>query len=293
MTSERRALLLGGGAVLLWSTVATAFKIALRHQSPTTLLAGASIVSLLVFAATVTVRRGWGELAAAPRRELAIAAALGLLNPLLYYLVLFVAYDRLPAQVAQPLNYTWALTLTWLSVPLLGRPLTRRDAVAGVVCYLGVVLIATGGRIRELQVDDPAGVALALGSTVIWALYWIGNTRGRLDPVAGLLVNFAVGAPLVCGVALATGQPLWAAGAAGRLAAAYVGVVEMGVTFILWLAALRATRRTARVANLIFLSPFLSLLLIGGVLGEAIRPATVAGLVLIVGGLLWQERGRR
>jgi hypothetical protein len=33
---------------------------------------------------------------------------------------LFEAYDRLPAQVAQALNYTWALTLTLLAVPVLG-----------------------------------------------------------------------------------------------------------------------------------------------------------------------------
>ncbi len=243
-----------------------------------------------MFAAAVTVRRGWRRLAGAPPRDLALAAALGLLNPLGYYLVLLTAYDRLPAQVAQPINSTWALTLAWLSVPLLGRRLTRRDALAGLLCYAGVVLIATGGRWRTLQVDDLPGTALALGSTLLWALYWIGNTRSRLEPEAGLLVNYAAGTPLVCLAAAAAGKPVAAADAAARWAAVYVGVVEMGVTYILWLAALRGTRRTARVANLIFLSPFLSLLFIGGVLGETIRPATVAGLVLIVGGLAWQNR---
>ena len=44
------------------------------------------------------------------------AAALGFLNPFLYYVVLFKAYDLLPAQEAQPLNYTWAITLAILFV---------------------------------------------------------------------------------------------------------------------------------------------------------------------------------
>ena len=60
----------------------------------------------------------------------------------------------------------------------------------------------------------------------------------------------------------------------------------MGLTFVLWLSALRASENTARVSQLIFLSPFLSLIFIHFVLGETIATSTYVGLVLIVGGLL-------
>ena len=77
------------------------------------------------------------------------------------------------------------------------------------------------------------------------------------------------------------------------LAGAYVGCFEMGFTFVLWLTAMKLVSATAKVANLIFLSPFLSLIFIRVVLGERIAPATVVGLVLIVGGLWWQGRRER
>lgn len=288
MKDQKRATLFALAAVLMWSTVATAFKLALRHTEPVQLLAYSSLVSLLVLAAIVTVQGKWGELRRADRGLLAPVAALGLLNPFTYYLVLFAAYDRLPAQVAQPLNFTWALTMTWLSVPLLGHRLRARDLIAGLVCYAGVVIIATGGDVRALRFDDPLGVALALGSTVLWALYWLGNARSKLDPVVGLLVNFAVGTPLVFVYALLFAD--LRIGGPGLLGAAYVGAVEMGFTFVLWLTALKLTTSTARIANLIFLAPFLSLLFIQFVLGEPVRGATPLGLVLIVGGLLWQSR---
>jgi len=64
----------------------------------------------------------------------------------------------------------------------------------------------------------------------------------------------------------------------------------MGLTFVLWLSALRLTRSTSRIANLIFLAPFLSLIFINFVLGERVRGATLIGLVLIVVGLLLQGR---
>ncbi|MBC8423677.1 DMT family transporter [bacterium] len=287
MGTQRRATLIALAAVLLWSTVATAFKLTLRHVGPVQLLAYASLMSTLVLAGLVTAQGKWGLLRAAPRGALMRASGLGILNPLLYYLVLFEAYDRLPAQVAQPLNYTWALTLTWLSVPLLGHRLGWRDMAAGLICYGGVVIIATGGDLGALRFDDGLGVALALGSTVLWALYWLGNARSRLDPVVGLFATFAAGTPLVLLYALLFAD--LRAGLPGLLGAAYVGAVEMGFTFVLWLTALRLTTSTARIANLIFLSPFVSLLFIQFVLGEPVRGATSLGLGLIVGGLLWQR----
>ena len=281
-------MLLALGAVLLWSTVATAFKLTLRYLGPVQLLAYASLVSLSVLGGLLTVQGKWGLLRIAGRGALVRAAGLGLINPLLYYLVLFAAYDRLPAQVAQPLNYTWALTLTWLSVPLLGHRLGPRDLLAGLICYGGVVVIATGGDVAALRFDDGVGVALALGSTVLWALYWLGNTRARLDPVVSLFVNFAAGTPLVLLYALLFAD--LRADLPGLLGAAYVGAVEMGFAFVLWLTAMRLTVSTARIANLIFLSPFLSLLFIQFVLGETVRGATPLGLALIVGGLALQGR---
>jgi drug/metabolite transporter (DMT)-like permease len=287
-TDDRRAMLFGLATVLTWSTVATAFKLALRHLDPLQLLAAANLFSVLALASVLLVRGSWRTLRGADRSAVLRAAGLGLLNPLAYYLVLFKAYDLLPAQVAQPLNYTWALTLAWLSVPLLGQRLRLRDAVAGLVCYSGVVIISTRGDLAGFSVDSPLGVGLALGSTVIWALYWIGNRRSTLEPVAGLFLGFLTALPLT--VAAAAVFSDLRLPAAGLLGAAYVGCFEMGYTFVLWLMAMKLTSSTARVANLIFLSPFLSLVFIRFILGEPIAAATPAGLVLIVGGLWWQGR---
>ena len=288
MNQQRKATLFGLSAVLAWSTVATAFKLALRHLDHFQLLFLANVFSLVALGLVLAVQGKLTLLFCATRRQYRQAFGLGLLNPFIYYLVLFKAYTLLPAQVAQPLNYTWALTLSWLSVPLLGQKIGWRHGLAGVICYFGVVVLATGGDLASMRVADPLGVALALGSTVIWALYWIGNTKSDLDPVAGLFLGFAFALPFATGTVLIFSD--LHIGLAGLLGGAYVGAFEMGFTFVLWLTAMRLTTSTARIANLIFLAPFLSLVFIHFVLGEHILPATLVGLVLIVGGLLLQGR---
>jgi drug/metabolite transporter (DMT)-like permease len=287
---QRRAYLFGLGTVLIWSTVATAFKIALRHLDHLQLLLVADAVSVLTLALILAVQGRLPLLRGLTRRELLRCALLGALNPFLYYVILFKAYSLLPAQVAQPLNYTWAITLSLLSVPLLGQKLTGRDLAAICVSYAGVVVLSTQGNLAALDFGSPLGVGLALGSTLIWALYWIGNTKSATDPVVALFLNFAFALPLVLGATLLFSE-MPPVSAEGLLAAAYVGVFEMGVSFVLWLSALRLTTSAARIGNLIFLSPFLSLLLISTVLGESIHATTYAGLVLILGGNLLQKRG--
>ena len=291
MEDQRKALLLGLSAVLAWSTVATAFKISLRHVDHIQLLLLACFFSLLALGLVLVVQGKVRLLTVVTRRQLLWTVGLGLLNPFLYYLVLFKAYALLPAQVAQPLNFTWALTLSWLSVPLLGHRLGLRDIIAGLVCYGGVVIICTGGQLTQLHGADPLGVALALGSTVIWALYWLGNARSDLDSVVGLFLGFLWALPCITLTTVLFSDLNF--GWAGTLGGAYVGALEMGFTFVLWLTALKLTSSATRIANLIFLAPFLSLVFIHFVLGEHIRPATPAGLVLILAGLWWQGHRRQ
>jgi drug/metabolite transporter (DMT)-like permease len=75
----------------------------------------------------------------------------------------------------------------------------------------------------------------------------------------------------------------------GFFGAVYVGVFEMGITFVLWLKALRLSRTTAQVSNLIYLTPFFALVFINLFVGERILASTVIGLAFIVSGILLQK----
>jgi drug/metabolite transporter (DMT)-like permease len=272
--------------------VATAFKLTLRALDVFELTLLASAFSLLTLAVVLAVRGKLGRALRPTRRGLALSAGLGLLNPALYYITLFAAYDLLPAQEAQPLNYTWAVTLTLLSIPLLKQKISALDLSAMAVAYFGVIVISTRGDILGLKFANPLGVGLALLSTVLWALYWIYNTKDDRDPVIGLFTNFAFGFAYLSIAALLMGR-LPAPGAYGLLGAAYVGVFEMGISFVFWLKALKLSTNTARVGTLIFISPFLSLVFINLLVGEMIMRSTIIGLAFIMSGIAIQQLGAR
>lgn len=292
MTNQKQAMMYGLGTVLLWSTVATAFKLSLRELTPIQMLVVACSASVLVMTLVLLVQRRWHLVFQLSGRQYLQSMGMGLINPCLYYFLLFGAFDRLPAQEAQPLNYTWALVLAYLSVPFLGQRLRRADIIAGLICYSGVVVIATRGDVLSMTFSDPLGVAYAIGSTLVWASYWIIATRDTRDPVVGLFLNFLCGLPVIVVIcAMTTGFDFSLD--TGLYAAVYVGVFEMGIAFVLWSYAMKKAENTSRVSNLIFISPFLSLVFIYFILGEIILQSTYIGLVLIIAGLWIQQRKAR
>lgn len=289
VSSERSALLYGLAAVLLWSTVATAFKLTLQEFSPIQMLFVASLVSVAVLLLICTMQGTLPQLISTFLANPKYFILLGLINPLGYYLILFKAYDLLPASQAQPLNYSWAITLTLMAALFLGQKIRKQDWLACALGYLGVLIIATKGDVFALSFDSPLGVGLALLSTLLWASYWILNAKNKADPILVVLLGFLVSLPFSALLVWYEGFGWETISMKGWFAVTYVGLFEMGVTFVFWLTALKRTQNTAKVSNLIFLSPFISLILLSQIIGETIYPSTLIGLVCILLGLVVQQ----
>ncbi|MGR0277891.1 DMT family transporter [Marinomonas dokdonensis] len=291
LSNNAKAMIFGLGAVLLWSTVATAFSISLQHLSPAQLLVIASAVSLIFLLALVTLQGDFASLREEAKKTWRSSLFFGAINPFLYYLVLLQAYDMLPAQEAQAINYTWAIVLSFMAVPILKQRLKGTDYIAAFACYFGVLYIATRGAISDLEFSNLPGVAFALFSTLIWASYWLFNTKDTRPSLIGITLNFAFALPLILIYAAFTGEfSHW--NTQGLWSAVYIGLFEMGLSFVLWNQALKLTDKASRVANLIFLSPLLSIVWLSQIADEPILASTLIGLGCILIGLFIQNSAK-
>ena len=217
----------------------------------------------------------------------ALAVGLGLINPTAYYLILFAAYDRLPAHIAQPINYTWAITWHCWPCPYWANDLPYA-AMGILTSYLGVVILVTTTP-GEAGSISTQGVALALLSTVLWASYWLLNTRSTAAPASLMFWSFSLALPIISVICwYGPGLPKLNLQALGF--AFWIGAIEMGITFLLWQRALRVAHSSAKIAQLIFISPFLSLLLIYLLLDEPISLWALPALAVIVLGLVISQR---
>ena len=288
MGEQKSAYIYAGLAVLFWSTISTAFKIALRNLDFIQLLFYATLTSIFVLLIIIIAQGKLRILFSYSYRDYLKSALIGLLNPFLFYIVLLEAYSILPAQVAQPLNMTWPIVLVFLSIPLLKQKVNLKSILALFISFAGVLFISSQGNIKIFNVKEPFGVILALGSTILWSLFWIFNLKDRRDEVLKLFLNFVFASFYIL-IVILTFSKIKIDNFSFILPAIYVGIFEMGITFVFWLKAMKLSSSAAKISNLVFLAPFLSLIPIHFIVGEQIFYTTYIGLVLIISGIFVQQ----
>lgn len=284
MNQQKKSIIFALSAVLLWSTVATAFNIALQHLDFMQLLLIASAVATIVMFFILMLE---GKLRKAFKilpKELFHVSISGFLNPFLYYLILFKAYSILPAQEAMTLNYIWPITLVLLSVPLLKQKISLIGFLAILLSFGGVLVIASKGDISQMNFTNIDGDLLALSTSIIWSLFWIINIKSKLDDSIKLFYSFLFGFIFTIPIVAIYSEFIIPSNI-GLIAGIYVGIAEMGVTFFFWLMALKLAKRTDQVSQFIYLTPFISLLFISSILKEQIHESTLIGLGFILGGI--------
>lgn len=290
MTQQKRAYLLALLAILFWSTMSSAFKISLRFIEFDMLLfwsaiAGTITLSLiLIFSKKVSFKKQF------TRENILKSAVMGFFNPFLYYIVLLKAYSLLEAQVAGILNYTWPIVLVLLSVPLLKQKIPFYSFLALFISFFGIIFIGTDGNPLGMEIDEPLGISLALLSAFFWAIYWILNLKDKTrKSEEKIFLNLLIGLVYVAIYLLVTGVEIKLPNWQAAIGSIYIGLFELSISFVIWLNALKLSSNTAKVSNLVYLSPFVALFWIRITVGEEIHMSTVVGLVFLIGGILLQQ----
>ncbi len=292
MNKQKKAYFFAGLTILFWATSASAFKIGLKHLDYFQLLLVATVTSVLFLFFAIVFQNKLSILKTLNYKDFINSALLGFLNPFAYYTVLFKAYSLLPAQVAQPLNFVWPIALVLLSVVILKQKLKLKSLLALMISFFGVVFISSEGNIFNMNFSNPAGVLLALGSSIIWALYWIYNIKDNKDEVVKLFLNFSF-ALIYIVILTSIFSSFILTDSKGIFSGIYIGLFEMGITFVLWIKALKLAGRTDKIGNLIYLTPFCSLIFISIILKEKILVTTIFGLILIISGIIIQQYKRK
>ncbi|HJO93027.1 MAG TPA: DMT family transporter [Victivallales bacterium] len=288
MLNQRKAIILGILVVLFWSTVSSAFKLGLNYLPPALLLLYSAITSAIALLIVIIFQGKFISIFNYGKKQYINAFLTGLLNPFIYFIFLFKAYYLLPAQEAQAITYTWPISMTILAIIILKQKFSKIDIAASFICYLGILIIITHGHIENIHFSNIFGILFALTSTVIWSVYWIINTKQKSDPIINLFLNFIFALPLILiycyfftGIKFSYTGFLWAA---------YVGLFEMGIAFVLWLYALKYAENKTVIINLTYLTPLLALFFINILTGEKILNSTIIGILIILLGIIIQNK---
>jgi len=233
----------------------------------------AGVAWLRVAAAAVALvawRRPWRTRWTSRRLGLvaAFGATVGLMN-----LAFYLAIDRLPLGTTVAIEFCGPIL-----VAALGSR-TRRDIAALALAGLGVLALADVHLAGE-----PLGVALAVATGALWALYIVLGHRVAADPGIrpqdGLALGMVIGAVALAPALVPAAAPALADPAL-LAACVAVGLAASVVPYALEQVAMARLPR-ARFALLLALLPATAAVVGAVVLGQLPGPVEAAGIALVV-----------
>ena len=279
-------------AILFWGISFVATRAVVAQISPVALIFARAALGSMLLVAILTARgRGWW-----PARALWPSLALmGFIGVALHGLLQAYAL-----QLTSAINSGWLIGLTpiWsaiLAAIHLRERFPPRKLLGLALGFLGAVLVVTRGQLGGDVLALPAtrGDLMILASTVNWAVYSvIGHpTLKRVGALVATTCALLVGwlflaVPFVYARAWSDYARLDAVGWGCVL---FLGICCSGLGYLWWYGALERIEAT-RVAALLYLEPLVTLAAAVALLGETVGVTTIAGGLLLVGGVALVER---
>jgi drug/metabolite transporter (DMT)-like permease len=283
-----RAILMGLGFALMWSSAFTSARIIVSAAPPLTALGLRFLISGLIGIGIALILGQTWRLTRAQWRATII---FGICQNALYLGLNFVAMQTIEASLAAIIASTMPLIVGFFSWIFLKERLGK-IGIMGLFAGLGGVVIIMGARLQGGM--DLYGVALCVIGVFALAFATLAvrgaASGGNFLMVVGL--QMMVGAVLTGSIGLAT-EPLvieWST----RLVVAflYTTLIPGLAATLVWFLLVERIGAT-RAATFHFLNPFFGVAIAAVLLNEALRLGDLIGVLVIMGGILAVQLSRQ
>ncbi|MBQ9758027.1 MAG: DMT family transporter [Clostridia bacterium] len=281
----KKTYLFAGISIFFWSTVAVTTKLLLGAYDNIQVLwasvffAGASLVVFNVATGNIKKIKSYTA------KDYFISMLIGLPGTFFYYIFYYAGADMMLASQAFIINYLWPIMSVLFACIILKEKMTVRKVVAIAMSFFGVVVV-TSGELLHFNKVTLLGALFCVFGAVSYGIFTALNQKKHYDKSITMMISYAATFVLTTVLNAAKGD-LFVPSLGQTLGFAWNGIFTMAIANTLWVIAL-GKGKTAKVSNLAYITPFLSLVWTGLILKEELSIFSVIGLVIIVSGIFIQ-----
>ena len=273
--------------ILAWSSTPVVTKILLKTLKPIEILFYAFLFAIISLFVIILFNGTHKEIKKYSKKDISYLIFLGFLGIFLHNLFYVNGFKLVPAVEANVLNYLWPVLIVVFSIFLLKDKITSKKIIAIILGFIGAYLVLTNGNVIPIFTNLKGGLLMIAGACA-WALFSVLGSKHKYEDYSSMFLEMVFGFAFIA-ILMALTSSFRLLPAKEILLLAYLGLITKGLAFPFWMISIKNIGR-AKTANLAYLSPFIALLLINIFLGEAIRWFYIVALILIIGGVLLQER---
>lgn len=273
--------------LFIWATMASVTKMILTDIPNMQALSVSSFFST-GFLLIANLKSGkLKKMRALSLKDYGIIAGLSFIGLFLYSALYFYGLTQLSSQEACIVNYLWPIMLVVFSCIILKERLTPMKAIAMLCSFAGIVILSTG-NIGEANGNAALGVVSCIIAAACYGLYSVLNKKADYDQSIFMMIGWLIVA--VCSTIVGPMTETWVPIHGTQwLGIVWLGVFSHAIAYLLWALALKYADDTAKIANMAFMTPFLSLIISSVLLKEQLQPRAFIALIFIVGGIIVQN----
>ncbi len=289
--NKNKSYIFAGISIFLWSTLAASAKLMLNELSSIQLLcAGSFVAALCLFLVSVVT----GKIKLFKRytlKDWLVISSISLPGTFLYYIFYYAGTDILPASQAFIINYLWPIMSVVFACIILKEKMTPKKTVAILLSFLGVAIV-TGADLLSFNKDVLSGALCCILGAVCYGLFTVLNKKMYYDKCISMMTGSLAAFVLSLVMLFVTGDLFIPTGTSQILGILWNGIFTLAIPNTLWIVAL-GNGNTAKISNLAYMTPFLSLIWNSIILNEQITVNSIIGLSVIILGILIQLKDKK
>ena len=218
-------------------------------------------------------------------KDYAVMSGLGFLGLFVYSALYYYGLTQLTSQEACILNYLWPIMLVVFSSILLGEKLTVVKSVAMLSSFVGIVVLSTGSGTVSSG-NATLGMIACIVAAACYGLFSVLNKKVDYNPNLSMMIMWLTVA--ICSLILGLITESWVEIEGLQwVGLIWLGAIVDALAYLLWAVALKGEADSSKIANLAYLTPFLSIIVSAVVLQEKITVRAFVALLFIIGGILF------
>ncbi len=287
----KKEYLYAGISIFFWSTTATVTKLLLGSLNSMQITLISSLLSTLFLLAVNIFKGTISELKSFKLKDWLYTFLLGTIGIFVYHLFLYIGIDKMEASQAFIINYLWPIMTVVFACIILKEKMTLRKAIAILLSFVGVIVVTSNGSLLSISGDTLTGAIYCIIAAVAYGLFSVLNKERPYNKYLSMLIYYFASfvVSLVWVLVTRDGFTVAPSQIVGIL---WSGIFTTAVAYTSWALALESGD-TAKISNLAYITPFLSLVWTTLVLKEEFKPWSLVGLAIIVVGIFIQMKDKK
>lgn len=278
-------------SVLLWSTTATISKLLLGSLDSMQILLVSSLFSFLFLFIINCFNGSIKEIKKYKPKDYLIIFALGVIGIFLYDLFFYLGINAMQASQAFIINYLWPIMTVLFACIILKEKFTIRKIIAIIISFIGVIIVSSNGNLLSIEKSSLMGTIYCLLAALLYGLFSVLNKKQNYNKYTSMML-FYFNSTIISLLYVIATKRFFVPELSQTLGLLWIGIFTSAIAYTSWALAL-AKGDTARISNIAYLTPFISLVWTGIVLKEKISFYSVLGLVIIVLGIFIQMKNKK